>query len=89
MQVIATPAGAVASEMVYTIIETAKANGVNVYHYLPFLLENCPAQNAGDDELEKLAPWNADVRSAVEERAKRQASADEDAGNKSDSKSAK
>ncbi len=64
-----TPAGAVASEMVYTIIETAKANGVNVYHYLTYLLENCPSSEMSDDELEALAPWNESVKQEISMRA--------------------
>lgn len=35
-----TPNGAQASAIVYTMVEMAKANGVNVYHYLTYLLEN-------------------------------------------------
>ena len=34
-----TPNGAQASAVVYTMVEMAKANGVNVYHYLTYLLE--------------------------------------------------
>ena len=34
-----TPNGAQASAIVYTMVEMAKANGVNVYHYLTYLLE--------------------------------------------------
>ena len=33
-----TPKGATASAAIYSIIETAKANGLNVYTYLEFLL---------------------------------------------------
>ncbi len=36
-----TPNGAQASAIVYTMVEMAKANGVNVYHYLTYLLEKC------------------------------------------------
>ena len=37
-----TPNGAQASAIVYTMVEMAKANGVNVYHYLTYLLEKLP-----------------------------------------------
>lgn len=37
-----TPAGADASAAVYSIIETAKANGLKPYEYLKFLLERLP-----------------------------------------------
>ena len=32
-----TPNGAQASAVVYTMVEMAKANGVNVYHYLTYI----------------------------------------------------
>lgn len=62
-----TPEGAVASEKVYTIVETAKANGVNVYHYLTYLLKKCPSSSMTDEELERLAPWNEEVKSDLEQ----------------------
>ena len=40
------------------MVEMAKANGVNVYHYLTYLLEKLPDDWMSDDELELLAPWN-------------------------------
>ena len=40
------------------MVEMAKANGVNVYHYLTYLLEKLPDDRMSDDELELLAPWN-------------------------------
>ena len=59
-----TPKGASASAAVYSIIETAKANGLNVYTYLEYLLlympdtdwRNCP------EELDMLMPWAEDVQ---------------------------
>ena len=63
-----TPEGAKASEMVSSVIETARANGVNVYHYLTWLLENCPASNMTDDQLEAYAPWNESVKEQVARR---------------------
>ena len=47
-----TPNGAQASAIVYTMVEMAKANGVNVYHYLTYLLEKLPDDRMSDDELE-------------------------------------
>ena len=61
-----TPDGAVASETVYSIVETAKANGVNVYRYLTYLLQHCHSGITTDEELEKLAPWNEDVKAELE-----------------------
>ena len=64
-----TPNGAQASAIVYTMVEMAKANGVNVYHYLTYLLEKVPNDRMSDDELELLAPWNETVKAEIERRA--------------------
>lgn len=53
-----TPAGAEASAITYTMVEMAKANGVNVYHYLTYLLEKLPGSDFSDESLEQLAPWS-------------------------------
>ena len=63
-----TPDGAQASAMVYTMVEMAKANGVNIYHYLTYLLEKMPNASMNDDELELLAPWNESVKSEIQKR---------------------
>ena len=64
-----TPDGAQASAMVYTMVEMAKANGVNVYHYLTYLLEKLPNDRMSDGELESMAPWNEEVKAEIERRA--------------------
>ena len=64
-----TPNGAQASALVYSMVEMAKANGVNVYHYLTYLLEKLPDDRMSDDELELLAPWNETVKAEIERRA--------------------
>lgn len=64
-----TPNGAQASAIVYTIVEMAKANGVNVYQYLTYLLEKLPDDRMSDDELELLAPWNETVKAEIKRRA--------------------
>ncbi len=61
-----TPNGAQSSAIVYTMVEMAKANGVNVYHYLTYLLEKMPNDSMSDEELEVLAPWNENVKSEIE-----------------------
>ena len=63
-----TPNGAQASATVYTIVEMAKANGVNVYHYLTYLLEKQPNDSMSDEELDQLAPWNEDVKAELKRR---------------------
>ena len=54
-----TPKGASASTDVYSIIETAKANGLNVYTYLEYLLMYMPDTNWRNnlEELGYLMPW--------------------------------
>ena len=60
-----TPNGAQASAIVYSMVEMAKANGVNVYHYLTYLLEKMPTDRMSDEELELLAPWNENVKAEI------------------------
>lgn len=57
-----SPDGADASMVVYTMVEMAKAHGLNPYKYLNFLLENRPDRDISDDELAKLAPWSEDAK---------------------------
>ncbi len=63
-----TPKGASASAAVYSIIETAKANGLNVYTYLEYLLLYMPDTDWKNhpEELEDLMPWSAAVYSIIE-----------------------
>jgi len=52
-----TVGGANASANLYSLIETARANGVEPYRYLVALFKKLPlAQTA--DEYEALLPWN-------------------------------
>ena len=67
-----TPHGAQASAIVYTMVEMAKANGVNVYHYLTYLLEKLPDDSMSDNELDQLAPWNEKVKIEIERQQKTQ-----------------
>ena len=57
-----TPGGAQASATIYTMVEMAKAHGLNVEKYLTFLLEKRPHAGMSDEELAKLAPWCNDAR---------------------------
>ena len=58
--------------MAYTMVEMAKANGVNPYHYRIFLFEKQPNENMSDDELEQLAPWNDGVKAEIQKRIEEQ-----------------
>ena len=50
-----TPAGAKASSVMYSIIETAKDNGLHPYCYMEYLLEKLPGVKTS--EIESLLPW--------------------------------
>ena len=49
-------AGAQAGAALYSLIESAKANGLDPYHYLCHVLEMIPKLPA--DQLDQLLPWN-------------------------------
>lgn len=51
--------GAKASAIIYSIVETAKANGLNTYRYLEFLLEELSKRKKADklDHIDDLLPW--------------------------------
>ena len=55
--------GAEASAAVYSICETAKANGLHVYRYLEYILTVLPKLadkdgNIETDQLDQLLPWS-------------------------------
>jgi hypothetical protein len=52
-----TPAGANASAIIYSLVETAKANGVEPYTWLRYVMEHLPEARTAD-EMDKLLPWN-------------------------------
>ena len=52
-----TPAGAHASAMIYSIVETAKANNVEPFTYLRHVIERLPTVTAVSDIVE-LLPYN-------------------------------
>lgn len=58
-----TPKGADASATVYSLIETAKANGLDVFSYLQELLANMTDWDHTDEYLEDLMPWSEFSRS--------------------------
>ena len=57
-----TTDGADASMMVYSLLETARANGLNPQKYLEYLLEARLDKNMSDEELESMAPWSPEVQ---------------------------
>ena len=52
-----TPAGANASAAIYSLVETAKANGLDPYAWLRRVLRDLPAAKTVED-VEALLPWN-------------------------------
>ena len=52
-----TPEGAEASALLYSLIETAKANKLEPYMYLRFIFEKLPTATSLQD-FEALLPWN-------------------------------
>lgn len=57
-----TPQGAKASAVTYSIIETAKENGLNPFEYLKYLFEQLPNVDIDDSEvLDSLLPWSSSL----------------------------
>lgn len=54
----ATPNGAHASAAIYSLVETAKANGVDPYDYLKLIIKELPKAQSVED-YEKLLPYRA------------------------------
>ncbi|MBI4755100.1 MAG: transposase, partial [Betaproteobacteria bacterium] len=52
-----TPAGAHASALIYSLIETAKANGLEPFTWLRRVLRRLPEATTAD-HYEALLPWN-------------------------------
>ncbi|WP_028672165.1 IS66 family transposase, partial [Saccharospirillum impatiens] len=52
--------GAKASAVWYSIMETAKANGLEPYHYLKRVFEQLPLATS-DDDFDGLLPWNIEL----------------------------
>lgn len=68
------PVGAYTSAVIYSLVQTAKLNGVNPYYYLRYVLEkmssypNC--ENLTEQELADLMPWSSKVAEAIQEYGK-------------------
>ena len=59
-----SPKGAAASAAIYSLIETAKANGLNPYRYLTLILEDLPGFPflQHPEILEMYLPWNPQIQ---------------------------
>jgi transposase len=57
-----TPNGATSSAIVYSIIETAKENGLKPFEYLKYLFDRLPNSDVKDHKvLDSLMPWSKDI----------------------------
>jgi transposase len=63
-----TPRGAESSVILYSIIETAKANGLNPFSYLEYLLDTLP--NIKASEVASLLPWSDDLPTSLYAKGK-------------------
>lgn len=52
-----TPEGATASALLYSLIETAKANGLEPYSFLRYIFKALPLATSPEDYL-ALLPWS-------------------------------
>ena len=59
-----TVKGAESSAIVYSLVETAKANGIEPYNYLLCVLSTLPywGKSVSHDMLETLMPWGSEVQ---------------------------
>jgi transposase len=61
-----TPAGANASAIIYSMVETAKANGLDPYAWLRRVMRDLPAARTVE-EIEALLPWNLHAMDLISE----------------------
>ena len=61
-----SPEGAKASACVYSLVETAKANGLNPYKYLEYLLSRLPGYDLQNNPniLDMMMPWDELVQNS-------------------------
>ena len=67
-----TVKGAESSAIVYSMVETAKANGIDPYDYLFYVLSVLPylGKSVSHEKLETLMPWSGGVQQRYSEEAK-------------------
>ena len=65
--------GATASAMIFSIAETAKANGLNTYDYFELLLTEIPKHmdDTGLRFLDDLLPWSKNIQKECPSRNKK------------------
>jgi hypothetical protein len=60
--------GAKASSMMYSIVETAKVNGILPFMYFSYLFEHMP--NTNPDHFKRFLPWTTEIQLACKQHAK-------------------
>jgi hypothetical protein len=63
-----TPGGARSSAVIYSIVETAKENGLNPYEYLKFIFEQL--QTKQETDISTLLPWSEIIPQGCKLRVK-------------------
>ena len=58
----ASVSGANASAIIYSLVETAKANNLNVFQYIYTLLLYMPGNKNGSEGMEQLMPWSSFIK---------------------------
>jgi len=56
-----SPQGAASSACVYSLVETAKANGLNPYKYLEYILSRLPGRDFKNNPgiIDLMMPWDS------------------------------
>ena len=71
-----TISGAEASAIIYSLVETAKANNLHIYHYIEHLLTELPKlkEFAGTEEesqaMKRLLPWSENLPELCHKRGR-------------------
>ncbi len=71
--------GADSSAIVYTLVETAKANEIEPYSYLLYVLSTLPyiGTNPSNAERDHYMPWNPELRAELKRSRKQLAASAE------------
>ena len=64
--------GAESSAIVYSMMETAKANGLDPYEYLLYALSDLPyyGKSTSHEMLETAMPWSSEVQQQIVKNTK-------------------
>lgn len=65
-----TVKGAKSSAVIYSLIETAKANGIEPYTYLNLILTDMQYMGRpfSNEELENFMPWSEEIKDSIAKR---------------------